>query len=166
MSTVEERIAALKAQANKGDGDERYPAWDVSKLDDGAVLAGVMIRGDHVMTRDGKDARLMIIEEVGTDERYTVWCSSKMLRDFVIEKAPPVGALIVIEYHGKFPVQSQPDRKFNKIVAVTDEDPDFKYWDGLREVMQRKDAEFAANAPGGAPAAMTTPSYGPDEAPF
>ena len=108
------------------------------------MLAGTVVRGDHVMTTNG-DARLIVIKDEDTDKEWTVWCSGKMLLDLVIEKAPALGSLIVVEFHGKFPVQSNPSYSFNKYTMEVGTS-DFKYWDEITAKFRRKAAASADTA--------------------
>ena len=157
MTTPQDRLDEMKAAstAKAAEEQKRAPAW---KPSEGDVLAGRITRIDHVMTSNG-DSRLMVVKDVEDNEEKTVWCSGKMLLDLVLELAPPVGSLIVVEYHGKFPVQSNPSYSFNKYTMIVDEDPDFAAWDQVSAAYHRK-ANASANS------AEIQTFDGPDEAPF
>ena len=156
MSERAEALASLKTKKDEQDAvdSERHPAW---KPGEGDILAGEMIRGGHVMTSNG-DARFMVVEDDATGDKYTVWCSGKALMDFVLEKAPPAGSLVVIEFHGKVPLVSDPSKSFNKFSTICDSDPDFPYWDNISRAYYAK-ANASANT-------AEVQTFGPDESPF
>ncbi len=112
--------------------EDKPETWN-SGLEAGDLLEGYVIKGDYVMTGTGKAARLLVIKEADSDKEWTVWCSSKMLLDALLAEAPAKGSPIVIEFHGKFPVTSAPDRHYNKFTLVAT-DHDFEYW---KEIHQR-----------------------------
>jgi len=141
----ESTLDQLKKQSTESAVEEKRA--DTWKPSPGDMLAGTVVRGDHIMTANG-DARLLVIADEETDKEWTVWCSGKMLKDLVIEKAPALGSLIVVEFHGKFPVQSNPSYSFNKYtmeVATTD----FAYWDKIDKAFHRKQAASVTETYGG-----------------
>jgi len=135
MST--DRLKEMAKESHE-EGDAEQARAETWKPEPGDMLAGTLVRGDHVMTTNG-DARLLVVHDEATDQDWTVWCSGKMLKDAVIEKAPAKDGLIVVEFHGKFPVQSNPSYSFNKYTVIVDE-TDFEYWDGITKLYQRKAA--------------------------
>lgn len=153
------RIAALKAKGEAEAEQAKKPReetinWN-QNLQEGDMIAGVMERGAIVNMDDGP-RHLMEIRDHETGDLYTVWCSSFMLREAVIEKAPKVGSLVVVEFHGKQPSQKDPSRSFN-LFTLEAEESDFEYWAELsRQAFSAKATVQAA----------PTPSFGPDEAPF
>lgn len=142
MST--NKLEAMKKQGHEEGSatqEDRPTTW---VPEPGDMLAGTLVKGDHVMTGNG-DARLMVIHDEETDKNWTVWCSGKMLLDAVLEKAPAKDTLIVVEFHGKFPVQSNPSYSFNKYTVIVDES-DFEYWDKITKLYRRKAANSAESA--------------------
>jgi hypothetical protein len=133
---TDDKLAAMKAASKAEGSEEQQDRPETWKPEPGDMLAGTLVKGDRVMTQNG-DARLMVIHDEETDKNWTVWCSGKMLRDAVIEKAPALGSLIVVEFHGKFPVQSNPSYSFNKYSVIVDE-TDFEYWDKIEARYRRK----------------------------
>jgi len=138
----ESTLDQLKKQSTESAVEEKRA--DTWKPSPGDMLAGTVVRGDHVMTSNG-DARLIVIADEETDKEWTVWCSGKMLKDLVIEKAPALGSLIVVEFHGKFPVQSNPSYSFNKYTMEVGS-TDFEYWDKITTAYRRKAAASVDSA--------------------
>ena len=155
---TDEKLAAMKAasKAEAAKDTEKAETW---RPEPGDMLAGTLVRGDRIMTARG-DSRIMVIHDEETDKDWTVWCSGKMLLDAVLEKAPAEGSLIVVEFHGKFPVQSNPSYSFNKYTVIVDE-TDFEYWDQIDKRFRRK-----AQANESTARVEQVESFGPDEAPF
>lgn len=157
-----------KAMATNDDGEivggETVEAtwW---KPEEGDILGGKVVRGFYQGGDYGVNP-VVVVEEDGTGDVYNVGCSTRMLKDQVIEKAPPEGSLIVIQYVGVFPVSSAPERKFKKFIMTVEQEPDFPYWQTAytkyveKQRMLADEAGFSQSAP-----AVKT-SFGPDEAPF
>jgi len=135
---------------------EYAPTW---KPDEGDMLAGTVIKGDYLMTSNG-EAHMLVVQDEETKQEYTVWCSSYMLKQAVIDLAPAEGSLIVIQFHGKKQSKKDTSRSYNHYTMQV-ERSDFTYWDEIFKRFRAR-AEQMNPAGNGGPA----PSFGPDEAPF
>ena len=168
-ATVEEispeRAAELTAQlAGRGDVKaeelakprEKSINWNKG-VEEGDMLAGILERGDKILiTGRAEPSYLMEIRDYTTKDLYVVWCSNYQLKKAIIDDAPKVGAFIVVQYHGKQPLDGG---KSMNVFTVETEASDHPYWHGIDQAYFKKQAEKAA-----APAQV--PSFGPDEAPF
>lgn len=159
---VQARIDALKTKGEEAAEEAKKPREDTINwnqgLSEGDMIAGLLERGAMVPVGDRKELRyLMEIRDHETKDLYTVWCGSFMLEQAVIEKAPKVGSLVVVQYHGKQQSSKDASRSFN-VFTVEVEEADFEYWHKIereaRASQQRK------------PAVTPAVQFGPDEAPF
>ena len=153
--------SAAKAAETEGEnaGKDRN-VWDYKKQ---AVLQGKVIKGDRFPTRTDKGYSIIIeVAEIGTDQVYTVWCSSKLLEDWIMSEAPAVGSLVYIEFLGKQPVQSDSSRKYN-LFSVRAQVSDHPYWHKIHQAYHEK--AKAKQEEAGSPAVVKT-EFGPDQAPF
>ena len=158
--TVDDDVTALreKAKAKAAEKDEKSQNWNPEVGDE---LIGTMKRGKVVTTRRGTKVRLIVVEEAGTQELYTVWCSSKILEDWTYEEAPAVGSTVLISYHGKRAVKADPSIEYNVYEAAATES-DQAYWADLEAAWRAKDSAGAEAAQHG----ETPTTFGPNEAPF
>ena len=142
-----------------GNGEKEYAeTW---KPEAGDMLAGTVVRGDFVPTSNG-DTHLLVVRDDETGKEYTVWCSSYMLKQQVIDLAPAMGSLIVIAFHGKKQSKKDPSRSFNDYTMKV-EKSDFEYWNQImkRHFARQQLADTSSGGGGG-----VRPSFGPDEVPF
>ena len=152
---------AAKAAATEGEnaGKERN-VWDYKKQ---PVLQGKVIKGDRFPTRTDKGYSIIIeVAEIGTDEVFTVWCSSKLLEDWIMSEAPAIGSLVYLEFHGKQEVQSDTSRKYN-LFSARAQTADHEYWHKIHQsyFATLKAKQEAAGSP-----TVVKTDFGPDEAPF
>ena len=161
---VQARIDALKAKGDEAAEkatEEREPSknWNKGVKEDD-MLAGTLERGDKVWIESrGEPTYLMEIRDHETNELNTVWCSSYMLNEAVIEKAPAQGSLVVVQYHGKEQIKSG---RSMHVFTVEVERKDFDYWLDIDRAYNRKRAAHAAKKQ----SQPDAPKFGPDEAPF
>jgi hypothetical protein len=160
---VTDDIDALKqkASAKNEEQDEKTITWRPEKGDE---LIGELIRGKIVHTGRGK-ATLIVIKERDTEEMYTVWCSSKMLADWILDDAPAQGSTIYIKFDGKRPTRNDPSIKYNVYEAAASEG-DGEYWSKLRAAYRARQDDAGDTGTRGAEAGVTPTQFGPDEAPF
>ena len=149
---------AAKTEAESA-GKERN-VWDYKKQ---SVLQGKVIKGDRFPTNTNKGYSIIIeVAEEGTDEVFTVWCSSKLLEDWIMTEAPAVGSLVYLEFHGKQPVQSDSSRSYN-LFSARAQTADHEYWHKIHQAYHA--TAKAKQEAAGSPAVVKT-EFGPDEAPF
>ncbi len=153
--------AAAKAAAVQGEnaGKERND-WKYKKQ---PVLQGRIVQGARFPTNTQKGYAITIeVAELGTDEVYNVWCSGKILEDWIMAEAPAVGTLVYIEFLGKEPVQANPSHHYNNF-SVRAQESDFDYWhkihNGYHALVKAKQ-----EAAGGIQPVKT--NTGPEQAPF
>ena len=140
-------------------GKERN-VWDYKKQ---PVLQGKIVKGDRFPTRTDKGYSIIIeVAEIDTGEVYTVWCSSKLLEDWIIAEAPAVGSLVYLEFHGQQDVQSDSSRKYN-LFSARAQIADHDYWHKIHAAYfaAAKSRQEASDTPN-----VTKTDFGPEEAPF
>jgi len=156
-------IAALKKKG-EAEAEEKSKPREESKnwnkgRQEGDMLAGLLVRGDKVQIKGREDegpTYLMEIRDHETGELFTVWCGNYQLKQAVIDKAPAKDKLVVVQYHGRQPLDGG---KTMNVYTVEPEEEDFEYWRGIDEAFWKKQQDKPA-----APVART--QFGPDEAPF
>ena len=159
---VQARIDALKAKGEAEAEESAKPReetinWNQG-LQEGDMIAGILERGAMVPVGANKELRhLMEIRDHETKDLYTVWCGSFMLAQQVIDKAPKVGSLVVVQYHGKQESNKTPGRMFN-VFSIEAETSDFEYWNEMTKAAYAKQQAT--------PTVVPAVSFGPDEAPF
>jgi hypothetical protein len=160
---VTDEIDALrqKASAKSEEQDEKTVTW---RPEQGDELIGELVRGKHVSTARGKST-LIVVKERDTEEMYTVWCSSKMLADWIWDDAPAQGSTIYIKFDGKRPTRNDPSIKYNVYEAAASES-DREYWAKLQAAYQSRQDDAGDSGTRGAEAGVTKTQFGPDEAPF
>ena len=152
--------AAEEAKSQKENAGKDRNVWDYKKQ---KVLQGKIVKGDRFPTNTQKGYSIIIeVAEIGTDEVYTVWCSSKKLEDWIMAEAPAVGSLVYIEFLGKHPVQSNPSHHYNSF-SVQAQTSDFDYWHKIHQsyhgTLKAKQDEAGGIQP-------VKTEFGPEEAPF
>ncbi len=151
-------IEASKTEAENS-GEDRND-WKYKKQ---TVLQGKVVKGARFPTNTQKGYSITIeIAEQGTDEVYNVWCSGKMLEDWIMAEAPAIGSLVFLEFHGKKPVQSNPSHHYNHFSARAQKS-DHEYWhkihQGYHALLKSKQEEAGGIQP-------VKTEFGPEEAPF
>ncbi len=151
------------AEASKTEAESSGKDRNDWKYKKQAVLQGKIVKGSRFPTNTQKGYSITIeVAEQGTDEVYNVWCSSKMLEDWIMAEAPAVGSLVFLEFHGQKEVQSDTSRKYNHFSARAQKS-DHDYWHKIHQsyyaTLKAKQEEA-----GGLQAVKT--EFGPDEAPF
>ena len=169
---VAAKIAALKAKGDESAEkamEEREESTNWNKVaEEGDMLAGVMERGAIVPIPDDsgnpQPRHLMEIRDAETGKLFTVWCSSYVLKQRIIDVAPAEGTLVVVQYHGK-QVNEKTGRTF-KLHSLEADQTDHAYWNGLmRSYMAKQEAKAASS--GGARSLYNGSGSGVDlEAPF
>ncbi len=170
---VAAKIAALKAKGDESAEkalEEREESTNWNKVaEPGDMLAGVMERGAIVPIVDDsgnpQPRHLMEIRDAETGELFTVWCSSYMLKQRIIDVAPAKDTIVVVQYHGK-QVSGKTGRTF-KLHTLEADQTDHEYWNDLmRSYVAKQKAKAASN--GDVQASTFNGSGQPDplEAPF
>lgn len=156
-------IDALKAKASakSDEQDEKSTTWRPEKGDE---LIGELIRGKIVMTARGQST-LIVVKERDTEEMYTVWCSSKMLADWILDDAPAQGSTVYIKFDGKRPTRNDPSIKYNVYEAAATEG-NGEYWSKIRAAFRARQDQAGDTGTRGAPSEAAATQFGPDEAPF
>ena len=150
-----------KASAKSEEQDEKTTTWRPEKGDE---LIGELIRGKIVNTARGQST-LIVVKERDTEEMYTVWCSSKMLADWILDDAPAQGSTVYIKFDGKRPTRNDPSIKYNVYEAAATEG-DGEYWSKIRAAFRARQDDAGDSGTRGAEAGVTKTQFGPDEAPF
>jgi len=129
--------AARKAVEDKEESDSKISDAEVWKPGEGEILVGTLLEAKYVDTSYGP-AHLMQIE-TPEDGVMTVWCSSKMLKDAVLDQAPAVGTWVSIKYGGKKEPKTEGGRAYNAYYMQCGE-ADFEYWHNLSRKTSNEEA--------------------------
>lgn len=129
------------------------------KPEEGDIIGGPLVKG-YYQTGDYGISPVLVIKDVASDTVFNVGCSTKMLKEFVSDLAPGVDTNVVIQFVGKFPVTSNPERSFNRYIMRVEGDPQFGYWQDAFRAFQSKQQMVAGAVQ------ERAQSFGPDTSPF
>lgn len=150
---MEDRFAALAAEAEKGEGQRR--SWSGTNEGDESTIVGEMVGFDVWQSDDGP-VRIAVLR-LESGEEISVWLSRSVLRNEVEAWKPRQGELVAIAYLGEKQPKSGGNAYHNYNVKVegrskpfgddgTDDLPTFDAADGATQafLQQERDARDAA----------------------
>lgn len=146
FASVKESVQKEKAEH---DALSEVEEWDPKP--NPSTLRGYFMKAERILTKYGPRYKAFI-KDYDTDLTISVFCSSKLLREGILDASPKKGTLIVFEYDGEHKSQ----RGFSYggyYVRAQESDPE--YWAALttpkpgeeEELRRRQEMNEAASAP-------------------